>query len=736
MSNNLSYSDKLKELSKDTLINSIIEEKTKNARISFALQVTQTGIWEWDTATDKIFLSAECFTMLGYESTDGYYDYDWLRKKVVEEDYKSLGNITEKHVKAYPYNRELEFRMIDSEGKEIWVRSIGKVKNELLSASPILIGTLDNISGKKNLQQELIKHQKHLESLINERTKEIEKQNLLLKERERAFSTLLQNMQGMAYRYQNDPNWTLLYVSEGSKELTGYDVTDFMSMIIRMETHILHEEYSDPVWEEITKCLNEKRSFKVNYPITTKTGEEKWVLDRGRGVYDAKGNLIYLEGVIVDISEQKHQELKYKMAQETMDKAPIAIKWIRKDGSFQYVNDVAIKYSGYSKDEFLKLKIQDIDPSLNKENWEKLFEKRMVEEIKDLESTYTRKDGSNIPVLINATNIVYEGESLNVSFINEISDIKKARNELQQAYNELAASEEELRQRSEELNAVNDHLTTQKNTLEEMIIKLRETQGQLVQAEKMASLGVLVAGIAHELNNPINYISTGADALRIVIADVLEIVHKYKEINKDNFVDKLDEIDRLRVEFNFDDLLDDLLKMGENINVGAEQAANIVRGLKSFSRMDSGELGTYDVHEIIDNVLLMLYNNYKYRITLQKVFGDIPEIECFPSKLSQVFMNLITNAIQSIENEGEIKITTSKEGKEVVISVEDTGKGISKELESRIFEPFFTTKDTGQGTGLGLSITLGIIEDHGGKIELKSEEGKGTAFMVRLPIKQ
>ena len=281
---------------------------------------------------------------------------------------------------------------------------------------------------------------------------------------------------------------------------------------------------------------------------------------------------------------------------------------------------------------------------------------------------------------------------------------------------------------------MNDHLVEQKRQLEDTIVKLRETRDQLVQAEKMASLGVLVAGIAHELNNPINYISTGTDALKLVTEDVLEVVRMYQEIDESNFTEKLHEINRLKEELNFDELLDDLSKMGENIYVGAEQAAEIVRGLKSFSRVDNAEHGKCDVHQIIDNVLLMLYNSYKYNIKLKKDYGDIPQIDGYGTKLSQVFMNLLNNAIQAIDGDGKIVVSTFKRGGNVVVKVKDTGSGISEDLRKRIFEPFFTTKETGQGTGLGLSISLGIIEDHNGKIELDSKDGEGTEFTVVLPI--
>ena len=727
----------LEKAAREDLLSFAREQKARNARISFALEATEAGIWQWDTSKEEIFISSECYTLLGYKEGDQSMSYSEFSTKIHADDNIDMSKLIEQHLEAYPINREVEFRIKNKKGKFVWLKSIGKLSAIPENGKPpIIIGSVYDISRRKKLETELHKYQKHLETRISERTSEIEKQNILLKERERAYATLLENLQGMAYRFLNDGNWTMLYVSDGCKELTGYSVEKFINGAVKMEKDVLMSEHAEIVWNHITKALEEKKSFKISYPILTKEGEKKWVLDRGVGVYDTQGSLVNLEGVVIDITEQKNQELRYQMAQKTIDNAPIAINWIREDGTYRYINHAGVRYSGYTKEEFMKTKVYENTTMMTKEDWRMLFQKRMTTPALDLEATYIMKDGRSLPVLVNSSNIEFEGVVYNCSYINDISELKQTENRLKEAYDEIATSEEELRQRTEELNTLNDNLESQKRELENTILKLREAQDQLVQAEKMASLGVLVAGIAHELNNPINYLSTGGEGLRIIIEDVLKVVNRYNEITADNISVKLKEINDLKDEVDFDALLTDMTKMTTNINMGAEQASDIIRGLKSFSRMDSGMLSDYDVHNGIDNVLLMLYNTFKYRIKVVKKYGNIPEIECYPAKLGQVFMNLISNAIQAIDGEGEVVISTSLEQNEVIVEVKDSGIGIPDGVNNRLFEPFFTTKDTGQGTGLGLSISLGIMEDHNGRIEYFNNKEVGATFRIYIPQRQ
>ncbi len=263
--------------------------------------------------------------------------------------------------------------------------------------------------------------------------------------------------------------------------------------------------------------------------------------------------------------------------------------------------------------------------------------------------------------------------------------------------------------------------------------ELQGAQAQLVQSEKMASLGQLVAGIAHEVNNPVSFIYGNMDHLEEYMKDIKEVLREFRDLKSLN-PDEKKRMDDLVQETDLDFLLKDLDKLIKSCKSGAERTKEIVASLRSFSRLDEAALKEADIHEGIDSTLDILTNLYKNRINIHKDYGDIPKINCFASQLNQVFMNLLANAAQAIDGKGDVWINTQKTDDKVTISIRDSGKGISEENKKKLFTPFFTTKPVGKGTGLGLSISYGIIEKHEGRIWAESKEGEGTTFNIELPI--
>ncbi len=304
-----------------------------------------------------------------------------------------------------------------------------------------------------------------------------------------------------------------------------------------------------------------------------------------------------------------------------------------------------------------------------------------------------------------------------------------------------------LKKHEEALEREVTRQTAQINQQKEEILatleNLKETQAQLLDADKMASLGQLTAGIAHEINNPINFVFAGINSLKANINDVLEVLEAYSQITEENVAKQLEEVNALKEEIEYDEVVEEMQELADSIKRGAERTAEIVKGLRTFSRLDEDDLKTADVHENLDATLSILRNQYKDRVEIIKEYGNIPTIECYAGKLNQVYMNILANAMQAIEGKGNITIKTENiqllqnevntEG--VAVYITDTGKGMSAEVKKRIFEPFFTTKDVGKGTGLGLSIVHSIIEKHQGKIEVESTEGIGTTFKISLPLK-
>ena len=264
-------------------------------------------------------------------------------------------------------------------------------------------------------------------------------------------------------------------------------------------------------------------------------------------------------------------------------------------------------------------------------------------------------------------------------------------------------------------------LTKERNDLKQALADLKATETQLVHSEKMAGLGKLVAGVAHELNNPIGFIYANMAHFSRYFGLLKSICERAS----------LSDDDTEQAEKAFS-TLDRLIASCSN---GSQRIKEIVLGLRLFSRLDEAERKSVDLHEGIDSTLTLLEHQMKDRITVEKNYGPLPLVECFAGQLNQVFMNLLTNAVDATEGEGTITITTHAEGDTISIAFTDTGSGISEDARTKIFDPFFTTKDIGKGTGLGLSISYGIVEKHGGKIEVKSEPDQGTTFTITLPTK-
>jgi signal transduction histidine kinase len=294
----------------------------------------------------------------------------------------------------------------------------------------------------------------------------------------------------------------------------------------------------------------------------------------------------------------------------------------------------------------------------------------------------------------------------------------------------------QVMQQKKEIETINEELTIQKDELLKTLENLKHAQTQLVQSEKMASLGQLVAGIAHEINNPVNFISAGVDSLTTNLEEIRQVLDIYHKITTSNVAEKLKEIEDLKEKVEYRVAIREINKLIESIKNGTNRTTEIVRGLRTFSRLDEDILKMADIHEGLDSTLILLHNKYKNRIEIIENYADLPLIECYPGQLNQVFMNLLSNAVDAIEDKGKIFITTSVLDEFVQISIKDTGQGIPENIMEKIFDPFYTTKGVGKGTGLGLSISQSIIEKHNGSIKVKSEKRKGTEFIISLPVKQ
>ena len=274
--------------------------------------------------------------------------------------------------------------------------------------------------------------------------------------------------------------------------------------------------------------------------------------------------------------------------------------------------------------------------------------------------------------------------------------------------------------------------------LSEMNQRLRHAQDQLLQAEKMASIGQLASGVAHEINNPIGYVYSNLGTLDRYLEGMLTLLDRYGEAEaqiRDEAT--LDGLRAAKAAADIEFVKVDLVALLAESREGITRVKKIVQDLKNFSRTASDETWQEaDLHAGIESTLNIVRNELKYKADVVRAFGELPLVECRPSQLNQVFLNLLVNAAQAIRQRGTIRVATGREGNSVWVEVADDGDGIRPEHVSRVFDPFFTTKAVGQGTGLGLALSYRIVDEHHGRIEVASELGQGTRFRVWLPIRQ
>jgi two-component system NtrC family sensor kinase len=278
--------------------------------------------------------------------------------------------------------------------------------------------------------------------------------------------------------------------------------------------------------------------------------------------------------------------------------------------------------------------------------------------------------------------------------------------------------------------------------------KKKQIEAQLLQSEKMASIGKLAAGVAHEINNPTGFVSSNLKTLSDYIEDIISLFKEYRKLIsklKKNSVtcgplpeisEQLKRIVTLEKEVDLDFVLKDIFELIDESKEGTERIKKIVQDLKDFAHPGEDRPKFADINKNMDSTVNVVWNELKYKADVYKDYGDLPQVQCYPQLLNQVFMNLLINAAQSIRERGEIKIKTRTDNGYVEIKISDTGSGIPKESLPRIFDPFFTTKDVGKGTGLGLNVAYNIIKKHHGKIDVKSDVGKGTAFTIKIPSEQ
>ncbi|MEH2191832.1 MAG: AAA family ATPase [Nostoc sp.] len=465
----------------------------------------------------------------------------------------------------------------------------------------------------------------------------------------------------------------------------------------------------------------------------TLNGQETWWFVNFNPLKNADGRIYRVIGTTFDISDRKRAEAAVQTSEKNLrtifNNVNNAIFVHDLNGVILNANDSALKLYELDKEEITRISVlkhcsaPDNPFHLAPDFWARALTGETVNfEWKSKKF----RDGTVFDTDITLTRIILDGETVILGNIHDISEQKAALRERKRA-------EAQLNQRTVEL--------------EQTLQELQHTQMQMIQAEKMSGLGQLVAGVAHEINNPVNFIFGNLSHANEYTKDILRLLELYQKHYPTPHSEIQEEVEAMDLEF----ILEDLPKLMSSMRVGAERIQKIVVSLRTFSRMDEAEMKEVNIHEGIDSTLMILQHRLKVKsdspnIEIVKDYGELPLVECYAGQLNQVFMNLLSNAIDALEETNTqhqlltptITISTALvESKQVVIKIADNGLGIPAHVKQRLFDPFFTTKPVGKGTGMGLSISYQIVaEKHKGTLQCVSELGQGATFIIMIPICQ
>ncbi|MFN6469623.1 MAG: AAA family ATPase [Nostoc sp. SerVER01] len=542
------------------------------------------------------------------------------------------------------------------------------------------------------------------------------------------FEKLVDNVPGVVYQYQisADGAMSLTYMSRECYQL--YEITAEQAIAnVQLLLERIHPDDAATYQQSVTNSMQTLTPFEWSGRIITLSGIVKWIHAQARIEQKADGTVVW-DGLLLDISGDKQAEEQLRASQQRLQllvqQTPLAVvEW---DTNFQVTdwNPAAERIFGYTKEEALGRQFQFIVPQT------------IQVQIKQVAADILSQQGGNYSVNENITKdgktiicawynnplVNVDGELIGVASLADDITVRKV-------------AQVQLQQKAQELEIA--------------LQNLQQAQLQMIQSEKMSALGNLVAGVAHEMNNPLGFIAASIKQAKPTLADIVEHLKLYQE----SLPNKSEEILEHESEIDLEYSLEDLPKMLDSMTMACDRLKNISTSLRTFSRADRDYKVPFNIHEGIDSTILILKHRLKaneQRPAIEVItnYGNLPRLECFPGQLNQVFMNILANAIDALEesNDGRnfeeikanpncIKITTSVENNLVKIAIADNGKGMSESVKHKIFDHLFTTKAVGKGTGLGLAIARQIVEStHAGKLSCNSVLGKGTEFIIEIPL--
>ena len=519
----------------------------------------------------------------------------------------------------------------------------------------------------------------------------LKRAELTLRERERQLMTLMQNLPGMAYRCMNDPLWTMKFVSEGARELTGYTPDELVNNQVIAYSELIHPDDRGNVWDAVQAALEDHRPYQILYRIHARDGGERWVWEHGRGVFTRRsGRLVALEGFIADITQRRSAELAAgqmrEYLQNLIDSMPSTLVGVDMQGRITHWNEEAERLTGWAAPAALGAVATELIPILSG----------------DLPKIQTAIE-NQLPS--KTTRTAYNGAAAGRTFDIMIYPLTA------RGVNGAVIRLDDVTQRA-------------------------RIEAMMAQTEKMMLVGGLAAGMAHEINNPLGGILQAC-------ANILRRTSAERRDNQDAAAGVGAEMALVHAYLEERGVFEFVASIQE----ACQRASTIVADMLAFSRSGDTRMAETRVPDLLESVARLAANDMDMRlpqggrIALElEVPADIGTVQCDSSKIQQVLLNLVRNALQAIkEQAGDIApriiLRARREPAHLVLEVEDNGPGMDLDTQRRAFEPFFTTKEVGVGTGLGLSVSYFLIVDqHKGTIDVESQPGQGARFVIRLPV--
>ncbi len=632
------------------------EEKVRANEETYRIVIEQTGqmVYDYDIATGHIRWLGDIEGITGYTSDEfAKVDIATLEELIHPDDRKLTLEILDETMKQCS-KFDVEYRLKSKDGTYLDIKDNGIFLKDEKGHSFRMLGTMKDITEQNRIEE-------------------------ARRENEEKFECISTSAQDAIIIMDNDGK--ISYWNDAATKILGYTKKEAIGQVLHK--FLAPERYYEAYEKAFNKFQKTGKGDVIGKRIelvgVRKDGEEfPFELSLSSVMIKDKWNAI---GILRDITERKQAELALRESEASLANAQRIAHlgnwdWNIEKNQLRWSDEI-FRIFGLSPQEFGAT----YDAFLNSVHPEdrELVKKSVDEALNNkkpysIEHRIVRPDGSELFVHEHAEAFFDEtGKPIRMSgTVQDITDHKRAEE------------------------------------------RLKETQAQLVQSEKMASLGALVAGVAHEINTPVGAISSMYDTLVRAIDKLDKICDKEPEEHQKIFK-----------------IIEDANRV---MTSGMDRVTNIVRRLKSFARLDEVELQTVDIHEGIEDTLIIVHHELKHKAVVERNFGDIPLISCYPRQLNQVYLNLLVNAIQAIEDKGIITISTFQKNDHVYVQFKDTGIGIPKEALNKIFDPGYTTKGVGVGTGLGLSICYQIVKDHHGEILVESEVGKGSTFTIILPM--